>query len=89
MAAYFSARRRTSFSGRTLRSSVTWPDQRFAEGLPGGIGVEVGSAHRFVDDLVDQFEAEQVLGGELESIGGALTLAGVLPEDRGAAPQGR
>src|SRR5437660_2810388 len=48
---------------------------RVRVGAPGGLG----------DDLVDHAEPEQVGRGDLEGFGGALALAGVFPENRGAA----
>src|SRR5207247_7320898 len=62
--------------------------QGFAQGLGGGVGVGVGPARRLGDDLVDDAQFQEVGGGELERLGGALLLAGVIPQDR-RAPCGR
>ena len=43
------------------------------------------AARRLGYDLVDHAEPEEVLGGDLERFRGALPLARVLPENRGAA----
>src|SRR2546425_4227356 len=59
--------------------------QRFAQRRGGRLGVGVRPARRLGDDLVDHPELQQVLGGDLERLGGPLPLARVLPEDRGAA----
>ena len=85
MAAYFSARRRTSFSGRSFRSSVTCRIRASRSASPVASGSMCAPADRLLDDLVDDLEPQQVLGRELERLGGALALARVLPQDRGAA----
>src|SRR6266516_189324 len=54
--------------------------QGFAQGLGGGVGVGVGPARRLGDDLVDDAQFQEVGGGELERLGGALLLARVLPQ---------
>src|SRR4028119_1733193 len=44
-----------------------------------------GAAQRLGDDLVDEPVVEQVLGGELEGLGGGGGVLGAAPEDRRAA----
>src|SRR3989442_7451519 len=60
-----------------------------AQGLPerlgGGVGIGVRTPRRLGDDLVDHPELEQVVGRELERLGGALALARVLPQNGGAS----
>src|SRR4029077_17514308 len=46
--------------------------QRFAQRRGGGLGVGVRPARRLGDDLVDHPELQQVLGGDLERLGGPL-----------------
>src|SRR5262245_8807673 len=57
--------------------------QGVAERRRGGFGIRVCAPGRLGNDLVDHSEVEQVLGGNLESFRGALTLARILPQNRG------
>ena len=50
--------------------------------------VAVGAAGRLAHDLVDQAQALQARGGQAQLFGGILGLAGILPQDRGAAFRG-
>ncbi len=47
--------------------------------------IAMGAAQRFVDDLVDDAQAFQALGGDAHGLGGFRRLLGGLPEDGGAA----
>src|SRR3989454_8263943 len=57
----------------------------FAERGGRRFGVGMGPARRLGDDLVDDAELHQILGGDLERLGGPLPLARVLPQDGRAA----
>ncbi len=85
IAAYFSAAAADQLLGADLPQLADVADQGLAERLAGRVGIQVGAAQRLRDDLVDDLEPEQVVGRELQRLGGALPLAGVLPQDRGAA----
>ena len=56
MAAYFSARRRTSFLRPDLAELGDMTNQRFPQRLAGGIGIHVGAPDRLLHDLVDHLE---------------------------------
>src|SRR5688572_26394891 len=62
--------------------------ERVAERCRRRLGIRVRAAGRLGDDLVDHAEIEQVLRRDLEGLGRALALAGVLPQDRRAALRG-
>src|SRR5439155_1755181 len=59
--------------------------ERLAQGRGRRFGIGVRPARWLRDDLVDDAELQQILGGDLERLGGPLALARVLPQDRGAA----
>jgi len=59
--------------------------QRVAEGRGGRFRVGMRAAGGLGDDFVDDTEAQQVLRRDLERLGGPLALAGVLPQNGGAA----
>src|SRR3989454_8016511 len=59
--------------------------QGFAQRRGRRFGVGVRPARRLGDDLVDDAELQQILGGDLQGFGGPLPLARVLPEDGRAA----
>src|SRR5437899_4640436 len=60
------------------------PAQGVAQGLGRGFGVGMRPAPRLGDDLVDHAQLEQIVCGDLERFGRALSLARVLPENSGA-----
>src|SRR5436190_20681282 len=59
--------------------------QGFTQRRGRRFGVGMRPARRLGDDLVDDAELQQVLGGDLEGLGGPLPLARVLPQDGRAA----
>ena len=59
--------------------------QRFGDRLPGGVngggGIAMRTAGRLRHDLVDDAEANKILGGNFQARCGVLGLAGIVPEN--------
>src|SRR5690606_21659639 len=77
-----------SLLGAEAAHLVERPRQRLAEQLGGPVRVGMRALARLLHDAVDDADLEQLGRRDPERLGGAVRLAGVLPED-GRAPFGR